>query len=197
MTRGLAKLLACLAISFIAIPCSAQTADEEESEVTTRGLSTNKPVYQAPAITSPQVQKTPKVTQFARAEGVYIASNDRINLSTGWSATEVLRLQLPSGRYLLQVKGVIANDTKEQFAIGCGIQTERGRPLDSGLDYVSLTVDSQQRVPLSLLAGFINTGNFMQDVYVSCKGSAASRGTNLTGRWFRISALAVDRITGR
>ena len=125
-------------------------------------------------------------------KGVYLAGYDRRLVSSN-SDTEVVRLSIPSGMYWVTAKGVIANETKEALSVSCALHDGGGTSPTSALDYVSITVAPQQRSALTLMGRYVNKSR-RHEIALSCRGSTGSRPM---ARWFKLSALSVDSITGR
>jgi hypothetical protein len=157
------------------------------------GSTLAQPKVDLPA-NKPLVTRAPAVKAEQRGRGAYLASADvRAIESSG--QTDVVSRSIPPGDYWLLAKGVLVNDANTPVAVACGLHDGGYAPSSgkTGIDYVSITVPGRSRAALTLTGSHANPGPTNRTLRVSCQ---TSNGARSVARWVKLSALAVDSITG-
>ncbi len=157
----------------------------------TRATLSGPPLAPAPT-GQPRLNVPPPIPEGARPEGVYVASNESGTLPVN-ANTNLAKVGLPRGTYLVTAKLVAINDSQDaQISIACGITpTEGGGPDGAPIDYSSVTVAPQSRVPLTLMGTYtypLTLGNPV--LFVACRSSAGTASV----KWTKLVATPVSKI---
>jgi hypothetical protein len=125
-------------------------------------------------------------------DGAFVAQADNVAVGAG-APVNVAQLVLKPGQYVLNAKLVGSIMTGPQVALACGLTTQgTWTPQAAGeIDYSSVTIASDSRLPLSLAGTAKPSLPFGTPVYLACRASA---GSTVTVRWAKLVATAVTRV---
>ncbi len=129
-------------------------------------------------------------------EGVFTVQSNQIAVGSD-APVVVAQVFLKPGQYVLDAKVVGVNDTQQQIALACGLTTvQPWAPQENGeIDYSSVTIAPQSRLPLSLV-GTMSTATVRGvlpggvTLALACRSSSGPA----TVRWVRLVARAVPHI---
>ncbi len=147
----------------------------------------------APTFTPPGPPTLPNPPTFppgAKPDGAYVAALDTAVLPAN-QQVNVVRLALPpNGSYEIVAKVVVTNDSADNpISVACALSTSPSAD-DTTIDYSSVTVAPQSRLPLTLLATYryaFTVGTPV--VWVACRSSGPG-----SARWTKLVATPVSKI---
>lgn len=129
-------------------------------------------------------------------DGAFAAQANQVTVGAD-APVNVAQLSLKPGQYVIHAKVVGTNGSGPQIALACGLTTQSPwSPQENGeIDYSSVTIASESRLPLAL-TGTVNTATAKgttpigTPLYLACRSSGGT--TNV--RWARLVAQAVTHV---
>jgi hypothetical protein len=139
----------------------------------------------------PPLVNPPPIPEGARPDGIYVSANESAALPVNTNVN-LANVGMPRGSYQVTAKLVAINDSQDaQISIACGITPTQGGPEGALVDYSSVTVAPQSRVPLSLMGTYSYPLTIGTPVlYVACRASAGTASV----KWTKLVATPVGKI---